>query len=112
MEHCRALDSTFNADLVFFIKVVQSWTQTGHLQLTIWLSSYCCYLLLFLILHCIGFNLYWHRIGYFVMTVPLRIYPLTHPLTAVDSEFDLTVMDMDSSDDGLITSLDQCFELR
>jgi len=34
---------------------------------------------LFLIIYRIGFNLYWHRIAYFVLMVPFRIYPLTHP---------------------------------
>jgi len=32
---------------------------------------------LFLV-YCIGFNLYRHRIAYFVLMVPLRIYSLTH----------------------------------
>jgi len=39
----------------------------------------CCYLLLFLIVYCIGFNSYWHRIAYFVLTVSL-IYSLTHSI--------------------------------
>jgi len=32
---------------------------------------------LFLINYRIGYNLYWHRIAYFVLMVPLRIYSLT-----------------------------------
>jgi len=33
---------------------------------------------LFYLIYHIGFNLYWHRIAYFVVMVPLRIYSLTH----------------------------------
>jgi len=28
-------------------------------------------------IYCIGFNVYWHRIAYSVLMVPLRIYSLT-----------------------------------
>ena len=34
----------------------------------------------FQLIYHIGFNLYWHRIAYFVLMVPLRIYSLTHPV--------------------------------
>jgi len=30
-----------------------------------------------------GFNVYWHRIAYFVLMVPLRIYSLTHTFVAL-----------------------------
>jgi len=37
------------------------------------------------VLYCIGFNVYWHRIAYSVLMVPLRIYSLSHSLVNVGS---------------------------